>query len=275
MAYRKRNKSTFRTILKWLTGIVLLAILIITTGIYNIYRITSPEVAVPALGRIIETAAQGIPMGNIDHIREEVLRRGSFSVEPVAGITVTLDKAKIQELSAREFQGYLFQEAAAPLYTKGADAFLANVRDGEVRNRLGSFGNGLQYFAEDFHGIARTALIVSVALTLLFFGFLFILSYRFGKLVSTGIILLLAGAIGSAIIAMLSSTVSYFARFIPGLGGLSDKLSGSVSRVTGPLVELVTTTYLMLLLAGGALLVAAFFGKWIYNIVTGKNEGED
>ena len=118
-------------------------------------------------------------------------------------------------------------------------------------------------------------MIIFGALSLLLFIFLFFLSYRFGKLVSPGIILLLAGTIGIAVITLLKSTASYFARFIPGLGGLGDKLTGGISQVTAPMADLVTTTYLAILLAGGALLVTSFFGKWIYNIVTGKDEGED
>lgn len=275
MTFGKRKKSTLRKILKWLTGILLLAVFIITTGIYNIYRVTSPDIAIPALGRIMETAVQGISMGNIDHIRDEVIRRGSFTVEPVAGIPVSLDKEKIQDIPVGEFRSYFFREAAAPLYTKGAQNFISQISDSGIRSRLNSFSSTLQYLAEGFHSFTGTALMFFGALTLLLFVSLVFLSYRFGKLVSSGIILILAGTIGFAAITFLKSTASYFAGFIPGLGGLGEKLTGGLSQVTGPMVELVTTTYLMLLLAGGALLVTAFFGKWIYNIVTGKDEGED
>lgn len=270
-----RKTSPIKTFLKWLTGIVLLAVFTITTGIYIIYRITAPDIAVPALGRIMESAVQGMPMGSLDRVREEVTRRGILTVEPVAGITVQVDREKIQGLPAGELKSYLFREAAAPLYAKGADAFLVHVSDSGVKNRLSSFGSSLQYLAEDFHGITRTALIVFGALTLLLFIILLFLSYRFGKLVSPGIILLLAGTMGITVITFLKSTASSLARFSPGLGGLGDKLTGGISQVTAPMADLVTTTYLAILLAGGALLVTAFFGKWIYNIVMGKDEGED
>ena len=164
----------FRTFLKWLAGIMLLAVFTITTGIYIIYRITAPDIAVPALGRIMESAVQGIPMGSIDRVREEVMRRGNLTVEPVAGITVQCGPGKNPGAARPGSSGViLFREAAAPLYAKGADAFLVHVSDSGVKNRLSSFGRSLQYLAEDFHGITRTALIIFGALNLLLFIFLF------------------------------------------------------------------------------------------------------
>ena len=98
MSFGKRKTSPFRTFLKWLAGIMLLAVFTITTGIYIIYRITAPDIAVPALGRIMESAVQSTPMGSIDRVREEVMRRGNLTVEPIAGITVQVDREKIQGL---------------------------------------------------------------------------------------------------------------------------------------------------------------------------------
>ena len=106
MSFGKRNTSTIRTFLKWLAGIMLLAVFIITTGIYIIYRITAPDIAVPALGRIMESAVQGMPMGSIDRAREEIMLRGKLTVEPVAGITVHVDREKIQGLPVGELRSY-------------------------------------------------------------------------------------------------------------------------------------------------------------------------
>ncbi len=274
MTYGKRKSSAFRSFLKWLSGILLLVCFIITTGIYNLYVITSPDVAISTLSRILEKTVPTSHLENIDLLRSRAISSGKLSIQPIPGISITLDKDKIKDLPSVEFRQYIFHEAAQPLYMKGVDSYLVDVRDSSIKTALSSFGTQIYYLADDFHRFIRFFLITASIITTLLFITLFAMSYRFGKLVSTGIVLTFTGAAGVGLFTSIG-TISSAIRLLPFSSTQGRHITEGVSQILSPLIDMIRFNYLLLLIAGGVFILTAFLGKWAYNIITGKNEGEE
>ncbi|MFA5845054.1 MAG: hypothetical protein WC971_09535 [Coriobacteriia bacterium] len=224
---------------------------------------TSEKVVVPALS--IAMAAAFSPKGLDDATEiakfEAMLAKSPEGIRPIAGIDVTVT-AKDLALPPREMRIAFFGKMALPLYRGGPEAFGRLATNPKNSKKLADQAGPLGIVSASNHNALVVTAVVLGFVAMLLAVPLVLFSRGSGRLVSAGIVLMVASLPGSAVLtlARLASNRPPPAPPIPeqGIGGMASYVGAQCLPVLLPPMQRV---FLMPLLAGFALLVAAAVGS--------------
>jgi len=271
-----KGKSPVRVFFKWITGLIFFVFFAATVFLYSLYSLTKEDMVVPLAGRIMASMNTSIPGVSMQQLTAAVRNSRSRSITPFRGLDSTITLQEIEGRSADEIRVLLFSKLAANLYREGVDPFFVKLKEPAIRNKLEPLKPFLYYITADFSTTLRYFLMVPFVVSALLLMLLILLSYRFGKLVSPGVVFLITGLLGIGIFSLAGRALETFSFAVPAQfrEKFSALLSGSASDIVGTISGSFFHNFLLVFYAGCALLVLAFFGKFLYNIITGKSESE-
>lgn len=272
-----KGKSPVRVFFKWITGLIFFVFFLVTVFLYSLYSLTKEDSVVPVAGRIMASMTTSIPGASVQQLTAAVRNSRSRSITPFRGLEITITLREIEGRSADEIRVLVFSKLAAHLYREGVDKFFVQLKEPALLERLAPLRPFLYYVTADFSKILRYMLMVPAGVSALLLLLLMLLSYRFGKLVSPGVVFFFTGLPGIGLFSWSAGMLRTVEFTLPAQfrEKFSSILSGNASDVFRAIGDVFFHNYLMVFYAGCALLVGAFIGKFLYNIITGKSESEN
>jgi hypothetical protein len=195
---------------KWIFGIMLVAVMSFTILIYNIVKLTEPDMGVEIMTTFMAVAFS--PNGlddqtEIDEMRKRLNKENEAVQQPIEGLKIYLTKNEIDNLSPRELRLYIFKQIATPLYNEGLDGIDDLADNDEVKEQIKS---SLGYIAIINHtnhlrlkSIFNSAAIISVILLIPFIYF----SFGIGRISNIGSLLLNIGLPGIVSIYIVNNII--------------------------------------------------------------------
>jgi hypothetical protein len=272
-----KGKSPVRVFLKWITGLLFFVVFSATAVLYSLYSLTMEDAMVPLVGRVMASVNTSAPGASVQNLTAALRRSPSRSITPFTGIDSTITLQEIEGRSDEEIRVLVFSKLAGFLYREGVDKFFARLQEPVIVTTMKPLKPVLRYATADFSGALRVFLSVPVVVSSLLLLLLVLLSYRFGKMTSPGVVFIFSGLIGIGIFSWFSGALRAMSVILPGQyqDTFSAFITGSASVIIRDIGGCFFHNFLIVFYTGCALLAAAFFGKFLYNIITGKSESEN
>lgn len=248
--------------MKWLGGIGFFFALSATLLLFNLSSLTERDKAVNVSATIVASLFSREGLDDEKGLQELRAKAASLPGDTIAPIPqfsfITISKQDLEHLNARDLRIKIFSQLTAPIYDKGLDkaaaSFTSNPADQE-KFRNDAFALGA--FTKTTHDALHAGLIIALIAAILTAAELIYFSAGWGRLVSPGIVLLLASPVGTI-----------FSLFLlhPPTDGTSPvaKIPASVTQTVG---DTLAHSYLLAAILGGSLLASALIGKITTNIL--------
>lgn len=252
---------------KWVSGIVLAIVLAVWLILFAAWQITSRDIAVPLMTNMITFGMkQGDTAANqqaLEELRKKIAESPTKSIEPLPGLPATITEADLL-LGADGLREKLFRQITEPLYDKGARK-LAEERtaDKSQQDKFVNDATALSFINRESHDRIGWWVIIWGAVTLVIVGLTVLFSYRFGRLVTPAVVLLLVSLPGLAAFLVLSAIVAQPSA--PAANAQSYfELAAAAKGAFAPAVSAGRQVYLTAVLVGLGLLVVSLLGKVIF-----------
>jgi hypothetical protein len=247
--------------LKWTSAILLALALAGTLPVAGLYRATSEDSGRKIVAYVMAGLASPDGLDSergVADLRDKVHRTGSETLD-VGGVPVVVTAADVDTLSPRELRLKVFGSFAARFYDLGPKE-LARTRGADAK-KAEADATLLRPFTRGAHDRIATVLLAFVAADLVLAGLVVLFSRRFGRLVSPGVVLVLAGLPGPLLWAVSTQHG----------GAPAGSRIGAVAGTVLPLLARDFAAGYLTVLAGGALLLAAAaVGKVIWSVRRGR-----
>jgi len=256
---------------KWVCALLLALTLAATLPIAAAYQITAKEPATKLISYTLAglTSPDGIDSdAGLLEIKQRILKNGPETVT-LAGISVVFTENDINTLSPRELRLKVFGAFAIKFYDQGAKGFAdSQSLDASAVEKFQKDSSTLSVFTLSAHNFIGNILLIAILIDVVLISGLVYFSYRFGKLVSLGIVSLLVGLPGIIIGAFASqhNVVAGTARDMTATNSF-DMIGGFISFVAPLILPYFASTYLAVLLSGFTLLLIAGIGRIVYAII--------
>lgn len=272
-----KGKSPVRVFFKWITGLLFFVFFTATVIVYSLYSLTREDTMVPLAGRVMASVSASFPGTSARHLTAALRRSPSRSITPFTGIDSTITLRETEGRSDEEIRVLVFSKLAAVLYRDGVDKFFSRLQEPVIVTALKPLKPVLRYATADFSGTLRAFLMIPVAVSSLLLLLLILLSYRFGKMASPGVVFFFSGLLGIGIFSWFSGALRTLSVILPGQyrDNVNSFITGNASGIIGNIGGSFFHHFLIVFYTGCALLAGAFFGKFLYNIITGKSESEN
>ncbi len=254
---------------KWIVGLALVALLSVSLVIRGSEQLTAPPRAVDTL--TLGIALYFSPSGLDDPVdlatlRSAVAAAPGHTLRPLKGLNITVSESDLQG-TPREVRLRLFRQLAEALYERGPEGLASLATDPQTENSLSHLGP-LGLFTRNTHDLLLRILAILAMALLILFALLVVFSHRFGRLLSPGIVLLVAAGplallltAGRAYLEAMQGTVP------PALRQGTGDAYGYFAHSLGPLVLApFLPAYQLVATLGLFLAVAAFLG-WLGSVV--------
>ena len=251
--------------LKWIFGLLLLAV----TGWWLLllvaYRITAPSTGVALttnlLSYIFSRGDLDNPAG-VSELRAKIAQTPTGSLQPIPGFPVTITLHDVDTLSPRDLRLKIFGQIASPLYYKGVEGYAKEItNDPAQQKKFENDATLLNLVTQDRHAaIGKLAVMTGIVAFVLLAGMVYF-SAGFGRFVAPAFVLLALGLPGSLIFTGLrawsTQPAAASAQQSESVGAIVDATKGSLT----PALASAQKIYLVALATAVVLLLAAIIGK--------------
>ncbi len=250
---------------KWICGLLLVVSLAITLLLAGVTRLTERDQAIDINTHLL--AATFSPRGlddasGIEDFRRQLAHDPDGRVAPLPGFSHEITREQMEMLSPRELRLAVFRPLTERAYDDGIEGLAAEAaptQREQIRRDAAAFG----VLSRDTHETAVTTLAVTGGLSLLLLIGLVFFSHRFGRLVSPGIVFLLAGVGALPLLTIRSIAMN---------SEPSGRVGSVLGEVTPRVTEAMLLPYAAAAVAGTALLLTAAVGRIAYGITRKKRE---
>lgn len=257
--------------LKWLLSLLALAAIAATLLLVTFARITAREPAVKILSYSLAglTTTDDIDSdAGFEEIKQRVAANGQETVN-FGGAPVVITAEDVATLSPRQLRLKIFGGFAEKFYDQGPAGLATDTgATAEEAEKLKTDSSFIAPLTREGHRQITTYAAIAVAVSLALIGLVVLFSYRLGRLVSPGLLLLLTGFPGLLFFAIASSQSDEpigAARTDTASSTL--EAAGTAASFIGPLVmPYFASTYLPVLGLGLLLLLTALVSKLILRI---------
>lgn len=236
--------------LKWVFGILLFLSLAVSSILFLLSTLLSPNVAVPSATYIVATqfSKNGLDdRTEIQQIQKKMEALGVTTLQPIEGADVQISKDELSRLSPREIRLKIFRQVVEPIYYRSA----SSKSNEQAMKQYGA----LAFLTSDTHRLISALFWWSLAPVALFMAGMVFFSWRYGRLVSPAIMLLLFGTGPTLLILLIINTVK---------GSTGEDQGGILSpELTKDIAAAVLPYYLTMFLTGICLVVAAVIIKLV------------
>ncbi|MEX0748581.1 MAG: hypothetical protein WD467_00280 [Candidatus Saccharimonadales bacterium] len=254
--------------LKWLLALLALPFLATVLLLTASYRLTAKEPAVDILSYTLAglTSSEGIDSDfDIEQLRQD-LDANEETVVAFGGVNVTITAEDLDNLSPREIRLKIFSAFAERFYDVGAGGVAEDISsDTEAIVQIEDDAVLISPLTSAGHRQIGVYLAIATVIALALLSMAVLFSYRLGRLVTPGVLLLLAGLPGILFMAIAASnpnTPSGTIRSETGEGSM--ELAGNFVSFMAPLImPYLSSTYMSAFLLGVTLLVLALMLKII------------
>jgi hypothetical protein len=264
-----RRRPYWHVDAKWVVGVVVLLVWGATLFGFGLYRVSDEKVAVPLLTTLLATSfsREGLDSAkDLSTFRKRLRTAPKQTLRPLPQVTVAIRYDEVAKLPPRETRLLIFRKLAEPLYREGADGIVrlsphVKPKQAEQLRRDTSLISPL---TRRSHESLRLPLEILGALSFVLIALLVRFSAGLGRLVSPGVVLLLAGLPGLLLLAILSAHGDHPGALAP---GETVGPAYAAAELIPIAVPALMWGYLASLALGAALLVTAAAGRAV-RIVT-------
>ena len=261
--------------LKWLVGIILLIVFGITLVFGALAKATEKETVVDATTLAVALMFNRNGLDDESEIKEiqrklKLGRTDSFQLIPGLNITVTAEDFNLENKTPREARLAFFRQLTEPIYDEGAAGLAKLATNEEMRQSIVESAGPLAIVTAERHALINKIFQIGLAISAVLFIALIALSFRFGRLVSPAIVLLITSVPGAVLFFIIKTTAGK--NLAPpkisfGESGMMESLGSLAGVILPPMAGAVLPVYLVPAIIGAALLVIAILGKIVYSIV--------
>lgn len=252
---------------KWISGIVLLVMLIITSLIFVLFQATGPVQGKTVLTTMLASSfsfeAGGLDASSdVEVMRQKIAESPNGEWQPIPGLQIIVRASDIEGKTPREARLWFFGQMADPLYTKGVQGLIELTNDPQMKAGFEQGVGFLGFFSISTHNKLLVFLTISSLISLLFLGLVILFSYRFGKLGSPGCVIFLTAIPGLLLFGGLKGWIGQMAQNPP-QGGEQTAIARYSQLASDVLPSILNSSlqfYIILALLGASLLVVALFG---------------
>lgn len=260
---------------KWVAGLLLVVVLSVTLLVLNLVQITAEQ---PATEMMATTLATLFSRRGLDDESEIALMRQALraspdgTLQPIPGLPIVIREKDIAGLSPRQIRLYAFRQLAVPIYRGGAAGLAAQITDPEMRKSLAGGVGILELFTLKTHQFLRRVLLLLVGICLFLFIPLIFFSYRFGRLVSPGVVLFVTSLPGTGVSVLLwGITQNQELPAPPGeAGSITGMLGYMLANILPHVVPIVVRNYLIVLALGFGLILLAILSSVVWRLTRVK-----
>lgn len=256
---------------KWVCAILLAAVLAVTLPVAAAHRLTAKDNATELLAYTMAglTSPKGIDDATgLEEIKARVKKKGSETIK-LGSLEVVFTAKDLETLSPRELRLKVFRAFAERFYDQGARGIAeAQGLSKAAVDKAVKDASMLSLFSQAAHDRLGTVLGWLIVVNVLLLAALVFFSYRFGRLASPGLIMLLVGLPGLLFWAIASQNPE-----VVGAARSEDPENNLTAinlfaSFVGPLVvPHIAAVYLFVLKIGLVLLGFALSGRIVYAIV--------
>ncbi len=191
---------------KWLTGILLLLALNVTTLALILTLVTAPQPGIALLTTTLASAYSfeggGLDTaGDLDIVHQRIAESPNGEWQPIPGLRIVVREEDLAGKSPREVRLWFFRQLAEPIYQGGSEGLASLMTGPDAPEELESGVGPLGLISAETHARLRVALAVSGVIALVLLGLLVRFSHRFGRLGSPGCVFTLAAIPGLILLA--------------------------------------------------------------------------
>jgi len=255
---------------KWICAILLVIFIGISLPFVSLYRLTAKAPATKALSYTLAglTSPDGIDStSGIDDLRQKAAATGSTQVY-IGGVPVTFTTQDFSSLSPRELRLKVFGSFASEFYNKGAAGLVKSQGlNDDAAQQFQKNSSTIALFTRSAHQHLGKIVSALTAIDLMLLAAVVMFSYRFGRLASPGLALMIASFLALPLAALAAShqTVTGTARPESATSNVS-AVGNFISFVAPLVLPYFSGTYMFTFLSGVLLLAAAGVGLFIYKL---------
>lgn len=262
--------SHWRVDLKWVSALVLIVLLTITLPVIVAYQLTAKESATKLISYTLAgmTSPNGIDSSDgLEEVKQRIAINGSETIK-IAGVSVTFTAEDVNTLSPRELRLKVFSAFSNDFYDLGAKGFAEKQGySGAEVDKFEKDASIFSIFTLKTHNLIGTALAIIILVDLVVAAGLLFFSFRFGKFISLGLVLMLVGLPGLLFMAIAKNNSEVIgAARTEAATSISDMIGGFVSFISPLIVPYFANTYVIVLLSGLGLLLVAALGRIAYKL---------
>lgn len=245
--------------LKWICGLLAAFFLTLTSMLFLLSQLTSEKVAVPLATEVVATLFSRDEGGvddesDIEELKRQVSEDGMIAL-PLGDYEVTITEEQLDELSPREIRLHIFRQVVEPYYYQGARGVAETLSDdSERQEEIVQEAGLLSLINADTHRMITNWLWVSLGLSLVALFGLVWFSYRWGQLVSLGVVFTLVSFAPSLILLIFKVAAS-------STGQSSGSSTLLENETVLSLVNALTPVYWTVFGLGFLFLMVAFIGR--------------
>lgn len=256
-----RTRSYWHIALQWLSGVLLFISLSACLLLYNLAGLTERPMAISLstaiTSRLFDQSglANQLNFGQLKQLAPAVPDGTTLSIPQFPAIR--LSKQDILALNQTQLSTSIFSQISSSIYDKGVDGTVSTfASDPATQKSVSTQAAPLNLFTKSTHDLLQRLFTITLAISITLAALLSLLSVRWGRLASVGLVLLLVSPVGVAAALLLTHT------------GLASQLSSlAPPTVIQTVSEHLTHSYLYAALAGLALLAIAGIGKLITSAI--------
>jgi len=254
---------------KWITGLLLTAVLSLTLLVYNLVQVTAEKPAIDTVSAALALAfsPQGLDdEAGIAEFRQRLRASPEGGIQPIPGLRIIIREQDIANLTPREARLYLFRQLAEPLYQQGPQGLVALADDPEMQESMVGGIGPLNLFTLATHQqLQRVLVVLGIMCGVLLFP-LILFSYRFGRLGSPGCVLVVASLPGALLFTLIGSMLRPATTPPSEESGLGGMIGYLAANVLPPLGQIVSRNYVIALMLGLGLMILSVLGSLIWRL---------
>lgn len=262
---------------KWVCALMLAVSLLVTLPVVAAFRLTSRGPAVDLIAYTFAgmTSPQGIDSeAGVEDIKSKLAQTGTSTIN-FGGVEVDLNAEEVNSLTPRELRLKVFRTFAEQFYDKGVSGLAADQNVGhDALAKLENDASAISIFGSSAHQRVKVILLWMVALNILLLIGVVAFSFRFGRLISPGLVFLIVGLPGVplAIIAAQGAGVVGSAR-IENPENQLELIKVFTSYISPLVLPHISGVYMAVFVTGSLLILAGVIGKILSKVFTSK-EGQ-
>lgn len=267
----EKERPSWKIDLKWVFGILSVVVLLNLLFVFSFYLLTLKQNALPLMTNAV--ASLYSPKGlddatDFEKAKADFLASGKDFFQPFPNMNITVSKNDLLTKTPRELRLQIFGQMVEPIYT-GALPAQISASDREKFNKDSTI---LRILSAKTHTLAGYLLAGLSVFFILFFGLAIYFSYKLGKLVTMGVILLFTAFLPTILWGVLNLAAKSGHLIVSANLPEPERANELVQNTVPILTGLFFQIYLYVLLFGILMLLIALFGKIFFNKVINSKE---
>lgn len=265
---------------KWITGLLLVISLGISSIMYNLTLVTDEK---PAVDTLAMTYALTFSQNGLDDETEIAMLRlavkasSTKSYKPVPGINIALTEQDLANKTPREIRLNYFRKWAEPFYKQGEAGFLALATDEQTKKGIGNGMGALTIFTLQTHQTLEKIYSYTLIASAILLALVVLFSRRFGRLFSAGFAFVVASGPGALITSLVAQSMQTPVAVPSQSEGTTAMAKYLAANTLPPFLEIISRNYMNLLKLGITLIILSALAKltwWIVTKIRSRKQGD-